>query len=160
MNQKKHPWQLFETKAGRIALFIWRLGQGPGYKSALDDITGYYLFGTTESKNNRYKKPRSTGSGLKKFSTLSHSHIFFKCWKNNKNYLLDFILGFVFKNYLFLMQFPFGTSPKLKITRPKKIDNVQKILMRATQNMYWALYSKFIFVSCNDYLFPLTQAQI
>ena len=41
---------LSETKAGRIVLFYFEAREG--YKSALDDITGYYLFGTTESRNN------------------------------------------------------------------------------------------------------------
>ena len=66
---------------------------------------------------------------LESFQLYIIVEFFSKCWNNPFTYLLDFIIGFVFKNHFCFMQrlpFTFDTSPKLNIDRPKKMTIFKK----------------------------------
>ena len=117
--KKKIVVNLFERKAGTQDCPFY-LEASKGYKSALDDITGHYLFGTTESRNNLQvnKAPFTWFWTLKVFRC-----IFFL---NKGSYT------FIFKKWFCLMQrlpFTFDTNPKLYLILIR-IGNVQKINLK------------------------------
>ena len=107
---KKVVLNLFETKAGRIALFIWRPGQGIKVHlmiSLVITCLAPLKAGTTGKKS-----PVQLVQDLKSFQLYLIVIVFFL--NPEKTTRLDFILGFVFKNYLFLMQFYLWHKPKAK----------------------------------------------